>query len=1044
MTSAYQDLLSAIPLGPFYDPRGTVLPYSDAPYQFRLATPNPNTRYNITVNQHTAGAVTTDAFGIALVNASLDLGDNILSISNTSIGSILTSYITTRNWATWLAAIADVLGPLDDQATQMKLDRDLATVGFDRIDTVWGRRLHNNNSTGYQLDTYRELLQVLQRAYRRHSGRTAGLMEVIAAFTHVNPLIYRRGFGPTWNLGNQFAKMPTMDTWTRVVSGAVFPGMTAGGAGVTIDSSSQFRNEAGSNTLAYNATTHIFTWTTPSALVGTVQINPGDVQATIFTTPASTAALAWSELEQFNTLVNNNISLEIDGRGIVLITLTASGTLTAAAVAISINAALAADPRYGATYNTSATAITGRVQILSKGGTITLHPSNTADAANIIFGMPWSLGATSGPITPSGTAAFLLPITNIASFPIQDSGNTYFIVLGTNPRRVYQVKYTGQVVNNLTIYANGDIGLISSGTAVYVQGQIPYTWQPPTTNDARKLVLNLTNSALLSTASDTFVLTGSALPTGWWFATSPGTPIAAYVQRVGWMRNGNLQITNGAGGAWTMFSLLKSNILNYIGYPIDAGVWVARDYQDSASNTTVTFSISFDGGATFTQASKTLTPGQARIPIYVSVSTTIPATATSVQIGVAVGSGTVINSDLRIEKVTARVSVHTGRNLGRGTVPRNNHRSKRGYLCYVWAPAALVSTEKALLGLPQGAVGHVDTVAPTYVNTSRFEATEISGGTPLNVVGVLDSSTLAQGTTTNMQIVVRSPARFSYMKPSRVSSIVGEVLLLPTSGPPYIFTLSTATAQDLSKVVFYEGAVSVTHDQLVFTGPTTIQLLHAPLAGVQYTVDYEALIRYESVPIPLLGIPTDRTWFADVFHLLDLDFTPASVPVIKGIQFDSDFTAALDERSDQDQSTGTLTADDGRTQVPLDITSWDYVSSHTVRIDPTVFDPQSLYALTYNARVAHPVAKPTATLQFRQGVDATSCLAATYIPFTINQVVAPAAYVQFRITYGNVMNIESVRLYSAILKGLNTQGTGGIIPILRNKLWTPIPKDGVV
>jgi hypothetical protein len=1041
--SPYLELLSAIPQGTFYDPHGTILPYSDGPYAFKLSAQNPNTTYNVVLNGQLINTVTTDASGIALVNVVLARGVNTLTLSNTYIGSSLTSYITTRDWATLLAGIADILGPLDTQAQQLLLDRDLATVGFDRIDTVWGRRLHNDNRLEYATDAYRELLQILQRAYRRYGGKTAGLMEAIGAFTHINPLTFRRDRAPRWVLGNQLIPTPNLDTWSSVLSSTTFPNLSAGGASIKI-ASNQLRNELGSATLAYNTTTHVFTLTTSNGLVGTSTITPGATSTTIIPRVSPNQAKLWSEIGPFDTLTLNNILLEIDTRGQLAISLTASASLTATSLASAINSALAADARYGAGYNAVAVVSNGRVVISSLTGEIKLHQPATADATHNLFGVPWSYSTTAGSVTPPSTGNFTLSLVSTASFPSLDSENIFSVIIATNPRRMYVVKKNDLVANTLTLYANGDTASITSGTPVYVVGQAPRVRSIPTDDGGESLTLTLTHSELLSNASDTFTISGSTLPTGWWFTTPPASVTVAYKRHAGWMRDGCVQLTNSVNtNTWTINTQLKPRVMQYVGFPITAGAWVARDYTDGTIANfpvTVTVGLSFDGGSTWTTTNQSLAATSARIPTYIGMSTTIPTTAISVLMQISASGFSSTGANVRIEKATARVTSHSGRNLGYGTIPRNQHRSKRDYMCYLWSPTQLTSARQSLLGLMSGTKGHIDSVTPAHAHISRFDVTEYTGGTPLNLAGMLSGSDLFNCVLTNMSLIVRSPATSTYVQPILSSDVVGETLSFDPI--THIATTQSSPTIDQTTCIVYEGGVPLTTDTWTLTNGI-ITLLFQPDSTLVYTADYQRLTRLETPVVTMPANYTDYTWYGDVFHILGFDFTPSSVPVTNGIQFDGNYIATLIERSDRDQSTSTLMADDGIQPEAVDVANWQYVSAQSVRIDPAVFNPVAVYTMTYNARVAHPRPRPTAMVEYRQGASLVACQAASYVPLTINQPVAPAPYVQFRITYGNVIDPAEIRLYTVSLKGLNTQGVSGTIPVLRNRVWVPIPLDGV-
>lgn len=748
----YSDMVAAVPTGSFYNPDTNILPYSDTFTQLSVATGVANTLFRITNNGHAAqltvydidniphsvdGELMSDAYGNLAINIKLDLGDNTISLLNTDTNVSTLCYYTTRNWATLLAAITDVFSDFDAQAQQILSDSRLATVGYDNVDAIWGSRLRNSNLSGFSVDEYRELLQTVEQAYRQYGSRVAGLSEVVAAFTHIHPLLYARRFGPTWYLGQQFVKTP--------------------------------------------------------------------------------------------------------GRG--------------------------------------------------------------------------TLG------TPGGFDTISNPSTNT----LPDNWYTF----GTN-----------------TGWLSGQLGVLN-----------PYAGYP-------------------------YVL----------------PPYA---------------------GSWELRGLVNQNVIDYVGH-----TFVATAYGSETD--TVIVGISWDNGVTWTDGSiiqmyapdniTSLTLWRSR------VIGTIPWDATKAIIRVTGNAMTV-----RLDRVTLTAGGHTALCLGHNTTPRNQHRSKRGYFTFLWSPDEFTPSEKTLLGIPTIPVpptlsplpylpGHIDSITPAHADVDRFDVNVVVNTAVQNVKGVTGYAGLAAGTKTNMSLVQRSTPRFCHVSPTMPSSVVGEAIVFHAG----VATLTYTVNPDISKITLYENGIPVESNHVtVGPGANQISIDFSANPTSTYLIDYTVLIRFESAPQDVGADFVAYTWYADVFNYLALDFTPSSHPTEVGVQFDPRFKATLLERSDQDQSTSTLISDNGITQTIVDTTRWAYVDHNTISISPTIFDSNSLYYIKYNARVAHPRPRPIASIELRQASSLINLAAAAYFTVNVNQVVAPLQYFQYRITYTNVIKTSDVRLYSAMVKGLN-------------------------
>lgn len=200
----YSDLIAQIPTGTFYSSQGSVVSNLDHPYPMRIDTKVPSDTFGVFVNNVYQFEIITDVDGIAIFNVSLPKGENIVKLVNLMTQRPIVTYISVRDWATWLTAYADQLTNFDVEIDTVKRNSRLAEVNYEMADPVWGARLLTNDSPAYPIDTYREVLQQVQQGYRRFGGITGGLDEVVAAFTQVNPWMCTTQFGPRWVLGTDF------------------------------------------------------------------------------------------------------------------------------------------------------------------------------------------------------------------------------------------------------------------------------------------------------------------------------------------------------------------------------------------------------------------------------------------------------------------------------------------------------------------------------------------------------------------------------------------------------------------------------------------------------------------------------------------------------------------------------------------------------------------------------------------------------------------------------------------------------------------------
>lgn len=516
----YLDLSNEIPKGSFWDQAGVLLPLQDAPHELRFTTSPaaPTTRFGVFVNEVFTGVVTTDVDGVAVVRVQLNPGRFEIRLENDIDATNLRAYIDIRNTATWHAAYAETIEAIDANIDATEDGRILEKARPDFLADVFGKLVLQPNDITFGTESYRRTLRQLRQAYRLYGAREAGLFEVVASYTAVNPvLINGRNGGPRWILGTDSIRNGDLELSAREIAPAFsgslpnlnnvsidfvhagfagndgassFPGpftdppipqrlaitFAAGwdGGDITIIGT----NELGANitdvVLAAPASTvnsaeEFFTVTsaTKSAvgasaatvsiglatsrfinildIAGFNEIDTGFTLAwdgtdmltwrseatqitesgqVVLKDPAVAAEFTGFALDTYDTQVFNVLHINIDDIGLISIQLTAGAAVTAATMVTDINTALAADGRYGVTYNsvasvvTSATAVAGDVIKLTSPTTgetskikIDLGP---ADAAFTILGVPKLNTALD---TDANTKDINMSVASSAAFP---------------------------------------------------------------------------------------------------------------------------------------------------------------------------------------------------------------------------------------------------------------------------------------------------------------------------------------------------------------------------------------------------------------------------------------------------------------------------------------------------------------------------------------------------------------------------------------------------------------------------------------------------
>jgi hypothetical protein len=1060
----FRQLLSLIPSGTFYASDGQILPNRSSPYQLRLVADEPSRLYYVYLNDILNTTVTSDLNSIAVLSIALVKGANVIKLVNSLSQATTSASITTRDYATWMAAIASVVEDIDINVEGILTDSRLATTSIGAIDEVFGKMVESKNAFAYDLDTYREILQELRTAFRHFGGTDGGIERVVQAFYHISPLMLDRSFAQSWKLGVDLL-YPTNKTSAingTFANGGLLPSFNTSGSTVKVVSADTRQNRDLSFSSQWNSGVRNIRYTPPDSSTLSVT-RPGPyVPITADGTYTLTGYVDQYLLSVADSptlsLLNNFLSLEIDGHGEIVIELT-TGVVNAASMAADINASLFFSPLYGAAYGTVASAVldpygsgTTRLWLRSPTGSgpILIRPVPTGSefsaASQVLFDYPAARAEVSTPVAIGQTTISYINSTE-AAFPsiiptegiwaILNSQTTYARLGGLTTGtavggNLERVKITGinKTTNTLTItpatkaHTSGVVYLEDSATLR------SNTYTTTATVSVRDFGLLPGPGSL----SESATLVGTHLPNGWLLevaSTNTGTTLPADTAY-------DSRFNVGGDFAFSMspdrrLTIPIPNIAEYAGFAVDLSVHAYRRNQ-SAFGYLLGFQVSYNGGAWIALSIRTygrLNESGDRPEVYMAT-VVIPPNTTSMRFRFMAHS---TNTDsVTVQRITAVPSpMNTGLSLGLGTVPNNEARLKSGKALFWWSNEAATTVEKVALGLnssTQVLPGHVDKIAPDFAWLDKYYVTEYNLGLPLNVKGIFTDSDFNTGSSVNMSTVLRTPARMSHLAPALVSEQT-ETATWPLTGP-YTFMLAHSSTQNLLEAVLAMDGVPLTQDEWQFDNAGQIQLLITPIYYAVYTFTYEALIQHTSSVIDLGTAFADYAWYVDAHTFIPPTAAISNTTITVGVQFGVGGTATLVDRSDGTKATASLLEDTGVELRSVPATQWSFVDNSTIRINQGIINNNYLYSLRYTATTSHPSPAAIALFEYRYGVSSAGCLAATWETFSINKPVGNAArYYQLRATYTGVKDTRALRLQSLLLKGLNLYGLGGTVPILR-------------
>ena len=579
--------------------------------------------------------------------------------------------------------------------------------------------------------------------------------------------------------------------------------------------------------------------------------------------------------------------------------------------------------------------------------------------------------------------------------------------------------------------------------------------------------------------SDSLVLAGTIIPDGW----RAYNQSASYLDGPAWFNARRLQLLatgadgDGIGAKQALeHALSTSDVETYRGFLVRASFWVQ---QNTSASESIEIDFSFDGGTTFT-AGTAVSGGPANPlavagtglaatgaggmidPVLCQAELAIPYDATGCIIRLVhtgVPGGPPPFTLLEIEKCIVEAVPATTTFLG--GVVLTEHQAKFGEVLYIWSPEELGTTEKSALGVGDApaafpdAPGQIDRIVNAHGYWERFDVSEYAAGAPVNILGAYDEIAWAAADLTNMEVVVGTPPRMTIVRPTAVSLVSGETLTVVAPSDAALAEVSAHEGpfpeESFDEERLYEDGLPVPATPSVtggvlpwrFLTPAPSQLIEiASVAagdpGAQavynaaaiYTIDYRRLIRAEPEAFDLGASFTDYLWLVDAAIYRRVEPGSTSFTRTQQLVFLANLQASLAVRSDEDATTGTLTQDNGISQSTVSTARWRYVNGVTVEIDADVFDPNSIYSLSYNALEPEYPRPAQVVIETRSSnVSLADVLTQTYRTVEKDEVTNQSdRYHQLRVTISGVVDIRDIEVAGLGLRGIHLFGASPYAP----------------
>lgn len=618
---------------------------------------------------------------------------------------------------------------------------------------------------------------------------------------------------------------------------------------------------------------------------------------------------------------------------------------------------------------------------------------------------------------------------------------------------IVEVTVNNTATNQLTIATPGLPRDLPSGFQIELANEMPFQTDANHRDTPSNLVVDIDTTLAPtvgtgSSVADTLALAGQVVPDGW--LVSSGTAVAQHP--TGLVSDSSAAIERGASDI--QFEAVVDRVVPELrGFPMRASFWVQQHNTAASQNFRV--DVSYDGtnfvtGATVPVTGTLELDGANREtrprPSLVQQTFTPPRSATTLVVRL-VHVGTAAGERITVERATVTSDITSGFFLASNTIVRGAQESNFGELLYLWSPEDLSAAENQSIGidttLPRPLVtgNKIDLVSPAHSTVSRFDVSEYTSGVPVNVLGAYNDVGWLAAARTNLDVVIAVPGRLSYLRPARVSRVVGEALSPDAFG---VATLANPTTHLGPFTQVPNGTTQLFEDGLSFPDTPTAAAVqpYAFTAGdrididnglyqsaAAYTLDYDVLMSAETAVIDLGSSATDYLWLVDAYVWRAIEQTLGSRTTITQVAFLADFTATLSVPSNQDQNTTVLTADNGVTRTVVPAASYNYVDQNTISVDSAVFDANSLYSVEYQSVFAQTARQPTFTVEVRSAATQALVPSATYSSTFVDDIIDNTLqFHQLRISLFGVENAADVRVHSLGLRGLRIFGTAPNAP----------------
>ena len=1072
LVNRYRDFMGLLPEGPFYDRDGVIIPYKDTPYEYRFVTDAPSTNFGVFLNGTFQGVVQSDVLGNLVVTVQLQLGENLLDVVQEGTQERTRSYMTTRNYATWMAAYSDEFERIDDYIDETRLDLNLRTAFGSDLEAVWGARVGQSNNIAYDTETYRGTVQELLQGYRLFGAKVKGHEVGVAAICQVPPLDYYRKFdGKRWVLAWNFLDNGYFTTQTHSVS------PTPAIPGITLKALSRLAS-TGLASFTWDPNASSITYTDGSGVYVAIVDRKvdGDYSTAGTALPAVFTGLTAAPF--FIPIGGNEVRLDFDGKGMISIPLPFGFGVTAAAVVASINAALLADVRYGLPYATSASVAGVNVRLTSQlvgaPASITIF---AALACPIVLTaalplpkkvvgsqipLPMYPAVHAGPLGPFN----ITPLNDTIEFDIDHKGivalalpngpaitaaqialaiNTaltfdprYGIIYSTAAGgatgcvELFSVTTEGRRNTEVTFYtASGTLDVFGVGT---LAKPLPFSVHGFEDHVAVFSVVNALLPAVATTAN--FTVFQAPAPDDW-FVTALGSSLVPQLPSRNTVSFTSLHVVGNGIADVTLKHSVDKEAYEYKGFEFTVAAWL----RTLSVGVVAFIGRSFDGGVTWLES--------APIPVvpvadiyhdgsFISDTFIFDPDAAGFDVRIRLVSG--VFFDAFVDIVEVRQPEITAAYLKSNTVPRSRHRSFFGHLLWAWCPDILMIEESDAVGFgtpPNWPVGHIDKIGAAHTQIDRFNVTEFNlvTGKPLNLQGIIKDADWSAASLVNLDIVRGNPDRFTHVVPSVAGVIVQTVVFSPGL-PPHLASVTVVSDQIPENTLLFRDGTPVPRTLWSWVNGNVIQLDPSMFSVTStYVVNYRALYFIESAPVDLGPTWTDYVWFSDYYGFFRYSAQRVEIDMTVQLALNyGSFQAPLDRPAVTDTSISKLTRDDGIEAFEIPQDGWGFSNQYTVVINGEYVVAGALYTLDYKEVGMTNSQLVGVDFEERNGDTLANLALATYKPMSRNQAVRTHLgnrYHQLRVVLSNVDDVRDVRLSSVVLKGLNLFGVLGTIPGLR-------------